>query len=46
MPQKLVLRNRRKSFLQQWNQVDWLLMAVYAGMTVFGGVMIYSVNLG
>jgi len=46
MPQKLVLRNRRKSLLQQWQQVDWLLIGIYAAMTVLGGVMIYSVNLG
>ncbi|MDY6806429.1 MAG: rod shape-determining protein RodA [Cyanobacteriota bacterium] len=45
MPQKLVLKYRRKSLLQQWQQVDWLLMAVYIGMTVFGGLMIHSVNL-
>ncbi len=45
MPQKLVLRNRRKSLLQQWHQVDWLLMAVYVAMTIFGALMIHSVNL-
>ncbi len=45
MPQKLVLRNRRKSLLQQWQQVDWPLMAIYIGMTVFGALMIHSVNL-
>lgn len=45
MPQKLVLRNRRKSLLQQWQHIDWPLMAIYIGMTVFGGLMIHSVNL-
>lgn len=45
MPQKSLLRNRRRSLLEPWLQVDWLLMAVYVAMTIVGGVMIHSVNL-
>lgn len=45
MPQKSLLRNRRRSLLEPWHQVDWLLMGVYVAMTIFGAVMIHSVNL-
>ncbi|MEM1169791.1 MAG: rod shape-determining protein RodA [Cyanobacteria bacterium P01_H01_bin.35] len=44
MTQKLVLRNRRKSPLSQWQNIDWSLLLVYIGMTIFGGVMIQSVE--
>ena len=44
MTQKLVLRNRRKSLLSQWRNIDWSLLLVYIGMTIFGGVMIQSVE--
>lgn len=45
MPQKLVLKYRRKSVFQQWQHIDWSLTMVYIGMTVFGALMIHSVNL-
>ncbi|NEQ36296.1 MAG: rod shape-determining protein RodA [Okeania sp. SIO3I5] len=44
MTQKLVLRNRRKSPLSPWQHIDWSLLLVYIGMTIFGGVMIQSVE--
>ncbi len=44
MTQKLVLRNRRKSPLSHWRNIDWSLLLVYIGMTIFGGVMIQSVE--
>ncbi|MGD1701213.1 rod shape-determining protein RodA [Dapis sp. BLCC M229] len=44
MTQKLVLRNRRKSPLSNWRNIDWSLLLVYIGMTIFGGVMIQSVE--
>ncbi len=44
MTQKLVLRNRRKSPLSNWKHIDWSLLLVYIGMTIFGGVMIQSVE--
>ncbi|MGD1808375.1 rod shape-determining protein RodA [Dapis sp. BLCC M126] len=45
MTQKLVLRNnRRKSLLSHWRNIDWSLLLIYIGMTIFGGVMIQSVE--
>ncbi len=44
MTQKLVLRNRRKSPLSRWQNIDWSLLLIYIGMTIFGGVMIQSVE--
>lgn len=44
MTQKLVLRNRRKSPLSKWGNMDWSLLLIYIGMTTFGGVMIQSVE--
>ncbi|MEB3339665.1 rod shape-determining protein RodA [Okeania sp.] len=44
MTQKLVLRNRRKSPLSHWQNIDFSLLLVYIGMTIFGGVMIQSVE--
>ena len=44
MTQKLILRNRRKSPLSQWRNMDWSLLLIYIGMTTFGGVMIQSVE--
>jgi rod shape determining protein RodA len=34
-----------KSLIVPWQQVDWLLFAVSAGMTIFGGVIIRSAEL-
>lgn len=36
---------RWKSRIAVWQQVDWLLLAVTVGLTVFGGVMIRSAEL-
>ncbi|MDJ0553698.1 MAG: rod shape-determining protein RodA [Microcoleaceae cyanobacterium MO_207.B10] len=44
MTHKLTLRNRRKSPLSPWKNLDWSLMLVYIGMTFFGGIMIQSVE--
>ena len=44
MTHKLVLRNRRKSPFSHWQNIDWSLLLVYIGMTIFGGVMIQSVE--
>lgn len=44
MTQKLVLRTRRKSPLSNWQNMDWSLLLVYVGMTIFGGIMIQSVE--
>ena len=45
MTQKLVLRNRRKSLLSNWKYIDYSLLLVYIGMTIFGGIMIRSVEI-
>ena len=45
MFQKSVTGFRRKSRIAVWQQVDWLLLAVTVGLTVFGGVMIRSAEL-
>ena len=45
MTQKLVLRNRRKSLLSNWKYIDDSLLLVYIGMTIFGGIMIRSVEI-
>jgi len=44
MTQKLVLKNRQKSTFSSWQNIDWSLLLVYIGMTIFGGVMIQSVE--
>ena len=44
MVHKLVLRNHRKSLLSNWKYVDFSLLLVYLGMTIFGGIMIHSVE--
>ncbi|MCL2923889.1 MAG: rod shape-determining protein RodA [Trichodesmium sp. MAG_R04] len=44
MVHKLVLRNHRKSLLSNWKYVDFSLLLVYIGMTIFGGIMIHSVE--
>ena len=45
MFQKSVTGFRWKSRIAVWQQVDWLLLAVTVGLTVFGGVMIRSAEL-
>jgi len=45
MFQKSVTGFRRKSRIAVWQQVDWLLLAVVVGLTIFGGVMIRSAEL-
>ena len=45
MTQKLVLINRRKSLLSNWKYIDYSLLLVYIGMTIFGGIMIRSVEI-
>ena len=45
MTQKLVFRNRRKSLLSNWKYIDYSLLLVYIGMTIFGGIMIRSVEI-
>ena len=45
MFQKSVIGFRWKSRIAVWQQVDWLLLAVTVGLTVFGGVMIRSAEL-
>ena len=45
MFQKSVTCFRWKSRIAVWQQVDWLLLAVVVGLTIFGGVMIRSAEL-
>ncbi|HEY9813219.1 MAG TPA: rod shape-determining protein RodA [Candidatus Sericytochromatia bacterium] len=45
MFQKSVTGFRWKSRIAVWQQVDWLLLAVVVGLTIFGGVMIRSAEL-
>ncbi|ABG52408.1 cell cycle protein [Trichodesmium erythraeum IMS101] len=44
MTNKLVLRNGRKSLLSSWKYIDCKLLLVYIGMTIFGGIIIQSVE--
>jgi rod shape determining protein RodA len=43
-----LLRIRWRDWIQPWIQLDWLLLALPVGLTVFGGIMIRSteINLG
>lgn len=45
MLQRLLVRNRWKAIIQPWQEVDWWLLAAYVTLTLFGGVMIRSVEL-
>ncbi|CBN57376.1 MULTISPECIES: rod shape-determining protein RodA [Kamptonema] len=45
MLNKLLVRNRWKSIVQPWQEVDLSLFAACIGLTVFGGIMIHSVEL-
>ncbi len=45
MFQRMRLRSRRRSLFYAWAEVDWLLWAACAGLTLFAGVMIRSVEL-
>lgn len=45
MLQKSLARIRWKSFIQPWSEIDWLLLALPIGLTLFGGIMIRSVEL-
>ncbi len=43
--QRLLARIRGSSLLLPWQQIDWLLLALTVGLTLFGGIMIRSVEL-
>jgi rod shape determining protein RodA len=48
LPKKSSYSNRRNSsfnLLKPWQQVDWLLIVLTCGLTVFGGIMIRSTEL-
>jgi rod shape determining protein RodA len=45
MLQRSPLRINWKSWLIPWQQIDWWLLAMPVGLTVFGGVMIRSAEL-
>ncbi len=45
MWQKSLIQTRWKSFFAAWQEVDWSLLALSAGLTVFGGIMIRSAEL-
>lgn len=45
MLQKSLIQIRWKSFIQPWQEVDWLLFALPVGLTAFGGVIIRSTEL-
>jgi len=45
MLQKLLLQIRWKSLIVPWQEVDWLLIALSVGMTLFGGMIIRSAEL-
>ena len=45
MLQKSLIRIRWKSLLQPWQEVDWFLFALPVGLTIFGGIMIRSVEM-
>jgi rod shape determining protein RodA len=42
MLHKTLAKNRWKSLIQPWKELDWLLLIAYVGMTIFGGIMIHS----
>jgi len=42
MLQKTLAKNRWNSLIQPWKELDWLLLIAYLGMTIFGGIMIWS----
>jgi len=45
MLQKSPIRINWSSFLEPWQQIDWLLFLLPVGLTVFGGIMIRSTEL-
>lgn len=45
MLQKPLTQVRWKSWLQPWQNVDWLLFVLPVGLTLLGGVMIHSVEI-
>ncbi|MFE1745736.1 rod shape-determining protein RodA [Coleofasciculus sp. H7-2] len=45
MLQKSLTGFRWRSLLSPWQEVDWLLLALTVGLTIFGGVMIRSAEL-
>lgn len=45
MLRKSQIRSHWKSLLAPWKQVDWLLLALSVGVTIFGGIMIRSAEL-
>lgn len=45
MLQKSPIRNYWSSFLEPWQQIDWLLFLLPVGLTLFGGIMIRSTEL-
>jgi rod shape determining protein RodA len=42
---KILIRNRWKSIIQPWEELDWSLFVACIALTVFGGIMIRSVEL-
>lgn len=42
---KMLVRNRWKSIIQPWEELDWSLLIACLLLTVFGGIMIRSVEL-
>lgn len=42
---KILVRNRWKSIIQPWEELDWSLLIACVLLTVFGGIMIRSVEL-
>ena len=45
MLQKSFARIRWKSLIQPWQEMDWWLFMLPVGLTIFGGLMIRSVEL-
>ncbi len=42
---RILTRTRWKTLIAPWQEVDWLLLALSVGITLFGGIMIRSTEL-
>jgi rod shape determining protein RodA len=45
MLQRSLTQIRWQSLLQPWQHIDWILLALPIGLTIFGSVMIHSIEL-
>lgn len=46
LSKSVLTRNRWTSLLASWKQVDWFLFSLVLGLTSFGGLMIYTTEIG